>query len=161
MASDISYKITDQGIAYRFNYRVGAIIERNGLILLHKFVDADFSFLPGGRVQLGESAEAALRRELQEELEVEATISHMPFVAENLFQNKDEAFHELSFYFAVDGSTLSLPQDGEIRDKVQFFWCRVDDLTRLNLKPEFLRPQLHALPTATKHILFVDDNFVR
>lgn len=159
MASDISYKITDQGKAYRFNYRVGAIIKKGDLILIHKFMDADFSFLPGGRVQLGESAEAALRRELQEELQVEATISGVPFVAENLFQNKDEAFHELSFYFEVDGSNLSLPQDGEIRGKVQFFWRAHDDMTHLNLKPEFLRDKLHPLPTTTNHILFIEGGF--
>jgi ADP-ribose pyrophosphatase YjhB (NUDIX family) len=159
MASDISYKITDQGKAYRFNYRVGAIIKKGDLILIHKFMDADFSFLPGGRVQLGESAEAALRRELQEELQVEAVISGVPFVAENLFQNKDEAFHELSFYFEVDGSNLSLPQDGEIRGKVQFFWRTHDDMAALNLKPNFLRDKLHPLPTTTKHILFIEGGF--
>lgn len=61
---DISFK-TDEG---RFNYRVCAIMTYNGNILTMRDDRSPFRHLPGGRVQMGETAEKALVREVREEL---------------------------------------------------------------------------------------------
>ncbi len=49
---DISFK-TDEG---RFNYRVCAIMTYNGNILTMRDDHSPFRYLPGGRVQMGETA---------------------------------------------------------------------------------------------------------
>ncbi len=159
MTGDISYKITEEGRDYRFNYRVAAIIEAEGKILLHKFVDADYCFLPGGRVQIGETAQEAIMRELEEELDVKIITTSLPFIAENFFEYGAETFHEISLFFRIDGSALKLPTNNEIRGKVQFFWRNGSDIADLNLQPEFLREELGCLPITTKHIVNLGNNF--
>ena len=61
---DITFK-TDSGI---FNYRVCAMILHDGKILAMQDDRSPYYYLPGGRVAMGESAEDAVLREVQEEL---------------------------------------------------------------------------------------------
>ena len=56
----------------KFNYRVCAIIINDGKILAMKDYRTPYYYLPGGRVQMGETAEAAVLREVLEELNIEA-----------------------------------------------------------------------------------------
>ena len=67
---DISFKIDNN----KFNYRVCAIIINDNKILTLRDEVSPYYHLPGGRVQIGETAEEALLREIREELEVNATI---------------------------------------------------------------------------------------
>ena len=116
---DISYSLSSNGTPHRFNYRVAALIERNGRFLISHPQSESFAFLPGGRVKIGETAENALYRELQEELNLTVTASRAIFHVENFFTYGGEAFHEIGLFFHLDGSALpGLPEDGEIRDQV-------------------------------------------
>jgi len=47
----------------RFTYRVGAVVLRQGHVLLMRSVGEDVWFVPGGRVELGETAKDAVARE--------------------------------------------------------------------------------------------------
>lgn len=153
MPTDITFKVVAENTPYRFNYRVAAIITANDKILIHKFTDADYAFLPGGRVQLGETAQEAIRRELQEELGIATQPTGMPFVAENFFRYGGETFHEISFFFKIDGRELDLPEHNEIRGRIHYMWHRGDDLVGLNLQPEFLNDVLLDCPDNTTHIV--------
>ena len=61
---DISYVWEKQ----KFNYRVCAIMLSDGKILAMHDERSPYFYLPGGRVKLGETAEQAVVREVQEEL---------------------------------------------------------------------------------------------
>lgn len=141
---DISYKIADNGgngKAGRFNYRVAAIIESCDKILVCQHLKDGFSFMPGGRVKIGESALQAMQRELHEELDlVRADISNCCFLVENLFDFQNEIFHEIGLYFHLNGEGLTLPAHGHEQDDIRFLWIGKNDLadTDINLKPEFL-----------------------
>ena len=63
-APDVSWN----GPAGTFNLRVAAIISRGEEVLLCTVDGLSYWFLPGGRVRFGESSDAALARELAEEL---------------------------------------------------------------------------------------------
>ena len=67
---DLTFK-TQQGT---FNYRVCAVITNDNKILAMKNDKTPYYFLPGGRVELHESAEDAIVREIKEELCVDAEI---------------------------------------------------------------------------------------
>lgn len=159
MTGDISFKVIENGRKYRFNYRVAGIIDAEGMILVHKFVDADYCFLPGGRVQIGETAKDAIVRELSEELGITTPqITGLPYIAENFFEYAEETFHEMSLFFNIDGNNLKLPINGEIRDGVEFLWRAGNNMADINLQPEFLCQELGCLPATTKHIVNLGRN---
>ena len=58
----------------RFNYRVCAIFLHQNKVLAMRDERSPYYYLPGGRVALGETAQDALQRELQEELDISARI---------------------------------------------------------------------------------------
>ena len=68
---DITFQ-TDGGT---FNYRVCAMILSGGKILAMHDQRSPYFYLPGGRVAVGETAEEAVLREVEEELHIRAKIS--------------------------------------------------------------------------------------
>ena len=59
----------------KFNYRVCAMIISSGKILAMHDDRSPYYYLPGGRVAIGETAENAVIREVQEELGVTTKIA--------------------------------------------------------------------------------------
>ena len=94
-----------------FNYRVAAVAIRDGHVLLCREYDDDHTMLPGGRVELGESTLAALRREIAEELRAPAEIERLLITAEDFFSNAGRQVHEIAAYYLIDLSP-EFPFDG-------------------------------------------------
>ena len=144
-----------------FMYRVGGIAIHDGRVLVEQAVGKGFCFLPGGRVEFGENASDALRREVREELGELATIGRLLITADNLFDLDGRRIQEVSLYFLVE-----LDEDSPILDPVGMFegaepnvvleWIPVDELERANLKPEFLQEQIRDLPRAPLYVIRVD-----
>ena len=67
---NVSFKIDNE----KFNYRVCAMMISAGKILARHDERSPYYYLPGGRVEIGETAENAVIREIQEELGVTAKI---------------------------------------------------------------------------------------
>jgi len=143
---DISFK-TEKG---RFNYRVSAVILRNECLLTVQDNAYSYSYLPGGRVKMGESAEAALQRELQEELHANLPILRPLWFCQDFFTEEDtlERFHEICIYFLVDGRTLpegdfSYPEGSRLN---RFSWTPLAELGQMHLYPSFIRESITCLP---------------
>ena len=108
---DITFK-TEQG---RFNYRVcGMIIHGTKILAMHD-QRSPYYYLPGGRVQLGETVEEAVLREMREELEIEANIVRPLWFNQGFFTEdvSGEQFHEICVYFLMDISHTDLLSKGE------------------------------------------------
>ena len=141
-----------------FMYRVGGIAIHDGRVLVEQAVGKGFCFLPGGRVEFGENASDALRREVREELGEVATIGRLLITADNLFELDGRRMQEVSLYFLVE-----LDQDSPILDADGMFegaepnvvleWIPVDELERANLKPEFLCEQIRDLPRTPFYVI--------
>ena len=113
---DLTFK-TPSGI---FNYRVCAIILHNGALLATKNDRTSYFFLPGGRVQMHETAEDAIRRELMEELGITVTSLrplwlNQGFFTEDVTQQK---FHELCLYYLVDVSPIRADPPNALRVQI-------------------------------------------
>ncbi len=147
---DISFK-TEQG---RFNYRVCAIIiNENKLLAMHD-ENSPYYYLPGGRVALHETAENAVLREVNEELNIDAKIIRPLWINQGFFTEDvtGEQFHELCIYFLLDVSKTNLFERGnKFRGAEQhhihdFEWLPFEQLKNEYLYPLFIKEQIYNLP---------------
>ena len=147
---DICFK-TELG---KFNYRVCAVIINEGKVLAMKDNHADYYYLPGGRVQFNETAENALLRELNEELNVDAKIVRPLYFNQNFF-NEDVLkvdYHEIGIYFLVDLSETDIMSRGESFVGVEtvknqrFEWLEFDRVKKEYLYPNFIKENIDKLP---------------
>lgn len=143
---DISFK-TPHG---RFNYRVSAVIIRNGCLLTMQDNAYSYSYLPGGRVKMGETTETAIHRELQEELHADLPVLRPLWFCQDFFteEDTDERFHEICIYHLVDGNRLP---EGDFAyaegDRLnRFHWTSLEDVRHMRLYPEFIKEKIHRLP---------------
>ena len=141
-----------------FMYRVGGIAIHDGQVLVEHAVGKGFCFVPGGRVEFGESAVAALRREATEELGEPAEVGRLLIVADNFFELDGRRYQEVNLYFLIE-----LDENSPIRCRDSRFagaessivleWIPIDHLERANLKPEFLREHVRDLPSAPLYVI--------
>jgi ADP-ribose pyrophosphatase YjhB (NUDIX family) len=142
----------------RFNFRVAGVAYARGRVLLQRVPEIDFWFLPGGRVEMLETATDALRREIREELGVAVDVGRLLWVVENFFTMDGRQYHELGLYFAIQVPS-SLDGDGEFRafdQSVELYmrWLPLDNLPQI--RPSFLHEALQAPPATTAHVVFHD-----
>lgn len=138
----------------RFNYRVCAIIlNGNKILAMHDEVSPYF-YLPGGRVKLHETAEQAVLRELEEELNISAEIIRPLWLCQSFFTedvNKDK-YHELGLYFLIDASETPLFSRGESftayegKHVLIFKWLDISELEKEYIYPEFIKERIFKLP---------------
>ena len=87
---------------YKLNIRVGAVIIHNNKILTHKNINKDHYCLPGGRVEIGENSEEAIKREIYEELGKKVEITRYISTIENFFEMENKKYHEIMFVHNVE-----------------------------------------------------------
>lgn len=147
---DITFK-TDEG---RFNYRVCAImINENRLLAMHD-ERSPYFYLPGGRVNLHETAEYAVLREVKEELDIDAEIVRPLWFNQSFFIEdvNNERYHEICLYFLVDISKTNLLDKGEKfsllegKHKHIFEWLAFEKLKSEYLYPLFIKDKIYDLP---------------
>ena len=141
-----------------FMYRVGGIAIHDGRVLVEQAVRQGFCFLPGGRVEFGENAIAALQREIREELGEQAEVGRLLIAADSLFELDGRRYQEVNLYFLVelDGDSPILDRDGMFEgaeSNVVLEWIPVDELERANLKPAFLHEHIRHLPSAPLYVI--------
>jgi ADP-ribose pyrophosphatase YjhB (NUDIX family) len=150
----------------RFNFRTAGVWIDDGHILLQGDTREDFWALPGGRVEHMEPAEAALRRELQEELAFgeETRIERLLWVMQNFFLAPEWGgdCHELCVCFLVTpGAEDAERLADKTRDHpcaepdstLRFRWFPVAELPQTCvMRPDFLNSALLDLPTTPQII---------
>lgn len=138
----------------RFNYRVCAMILNEGRILAMHDEHSPYFYLPGGRVSVGESAEDAVVREVQEELQITARVLR-PLWLNQAFFTEDvdgQRFHELCIYFLMDTSgtdLLSRRECFQCREGNRthtFQWLSFERLEKEYFYPLFLKKDIFNLP---------------
>lgn len=147
---DISFKMENQ----KFNYRVCAmIISENKILAMHD-ERSPYFYLPGGRVMLGETAEQAVVREVQEELGVTPRIARALWLNQAFFTDEvdDIRYHELCIYFLMDISDTNLLERGRAFTLTEgkhihtFEWLEFDRLKDEYFYPAFLKKEIYNLP---------------
>ena len=147
---DIAFR-TESG---KFNYRACAVIIHEDKILAMHDERSPYYYLPGGRVQFGETAESAVLRELREELQIDAEILRPLWMNQSFFTEdvSQETFHEICIYFLIDisetdilskGSKFILYEDNHFHE---FHWLAFGQLQDEYLYPAFIKENVSRLP---------------
>jgi len=130
------------------------MILSGGKILAMHDQRSPYFYLPGGRVAVGETAEEAVLREVEEELHIRAKISR-PLWLNQAFFTEDvdgQHYHELCVYFLMDISETGLLDRGErfaYREGARthiFEWLAFDRLKDAYFYPVFLKEDIFNLP---------------
>lgn len=147
---DISFKAEDT----KFKYRVCAVILSDGKILAMHDERSPYFYLPGGRVKMGETAERAIEREIEEELEITPRIVRPLWLNQAFFKGDVDGlnYHELCIYFLMDISHTGLLSKGgkftlrEGHHRYDFEWLPLERLKDEYFYPVFLKEAIFSLP---------------
>jgi ADP-ribose pyrophosphatase YjhB (NUDIX family) len=147
-ASDISWS----GPPGTFNLRVAAIITRGDQVLVCTVDGLGYWFLPGGRIRFGEPSDAALARELAEELGHDLPGGKLALVVENIFETRSVQ-HEIGLYYSVAWPGALDPGDLHAgRESGHTFrWVPVRELGDLDFRPAGLTAILPNLGDTLRH----------
>lgn len=105
-------------------------------LLLARKKGAVHTFLPGGHVEFGEPAEAALARELQEELGIAVEIGRFLGAVEHAWDDAQGPNHELNLVFEVTWTGLDKPAPVRSAEPhLEFVWQPTDQLAAGDLQP--------------------------
>lgn len=138
---------------YKLNIRAAIVIIHNNKILVHKNTNSNHYALPGGRVELGESSDDTVKRELIEELGKEVELTEYVATIENFFEMKDSKYHEILFIHKgefVDDEDKKIEyalNNIEGKEHLKYEWIELDRLDEYRL-----------LPDASKKVL-IESNF--
>lgn len=148
---------------YRFHLRAGAILRKEDCVLLHQAEGDTFWALPGGRINAGEPAEEALKREMLEELDLPIKVGRLAWVVENFFSHADRVHHEVGLYFLAEPASERLSGHGpffgrEADKKLTFQWFKQDPavLDMIEIRPGFLASVLAKPFEGFKHFVHCD-----
>ena len=148
----------------RFTYRVVGVAIHDNRVLLHRAGDEPFWTLPGGRAEIGETAEDTIRREMREELSTDVEVLRLLWFIENFFDYGSVSYHEVALYFLIRFPPDSKPMAQNVFEladgatTLRFRWVPLEGetLTNLPLLPPFLALGLRDLPTSVAHVVHRD-----
>jgi 8-oxo-dGTP diphosphatase len=109
-----------------------AIIRDRDSVLLCKLKSSGHYFLPGGHLEVGETLERGLKREIKEELGVGVKGMEFVTVFENHFGEGAEKHHEIDFVYNI---LLSSKNTKSIESHIEFHWKDMDELRKLRILP--------------------------
>lgn len=155
---DISFMSPDGA----FNFRAAAIIVHDGRILILQDEGIPHDYLPGGRVHLREPVEAALARELHEELDIDLPPHRLVFMAESFFTLNNTHYHELCLYHLMEppaellarGDSFTRVEGSEVH---HFRWVDFAELANHSFFPIFLKERIFSLPDSPEFISLDSD----
>ena len=154
-----------------FLCRVAGVARHGSRVLVHRAEGDRFWSFPGGRLEIGETLEVAVRREMAEETGHDVGVVRLLWIVENFFGHQEKGsragptlrHHELGFYFEIESppqlsaveSFWSTEPTSDVR--LEFRWFQVEDAGELDLRPAVLRDALADVDGPMRTLVNWDD----
>jgi 8-oxo-dGTP pyrophosphatase MutT (NUDIX family) len=127
----------------------------DGKILAMRDERSPYYYLPGGRVAMGETAQDAVIREVQEELGITPKIIRPLWLNQAFFTEDVDGlkYHELCIYYLMDIADTDLQSRGAVFTSEEghrthtFEWLAFERLQDEYFYPLFLKKDIFHLPT--------------
>ena len=137
----------------------GVVLSGNRILLQTIEFDGDkpeIWSLPGGRIEMLETSEEALVREMQEELDTEVKIERLLWIVEEFWNNDmrdGRPEHGVGFYYL-----MTFPPESDVHRHEDVFegheenyrlylkWHQLDVLDQIDVRPSFLKSAILSLP---------------
>jgi mutator protein MutT len=108
--------------------------------------NAGYYHLPGGHVEIGETSERAIIREVKEETGINVKIKKLVCVNEYFYEKTGIKHNEVVFYFVVT-PTEKIETKNEIRiesdhNKIknnELRWATLNEIKSLEIKPQMIK----------------------
>lgn len=143
-----------------FRYRAAGIIVEDGWVLFAGNDVDEYLYSVGGAVQVGETAEEAVVREVLEETGVRYEVDRLAFIHENFFEGSgtqgDMHCHEVAFYFLMKPrGTRELNSHSTTAGGIpeHMHWIPIEELGKHIAFPTFLGEKLRNLQPGIEHIV--------
>ncbi|WP_160672240.1 NUDIX hydrolase [Clostridium sp. C8-1-8] len=146
-----------------FNFRVAGLLFNKDKILIHRGINDDFYALPGGRLEMFESTEDTIVREMKEELGIEVSVNRLLWICEDFYTFNDNKCHEICYYYLIECEDSLLMDKGDLfyvtegKNKFEFRWVDVKIINNEELYPKFLKDKLEKLPSSIERIVEKED----
>ena len=164
--TDITFKMDGS----YFLHKSGAIVIHDNKVLMVKNEKLPYYYTVGGRVNIGETSEDAVLREVFEEMGVRLEIDRLAFIHENYFVGNvfgaaDEPFHEVAFYYLMkqydDIKNIKCTSSGADGGAESLHWLPLTKLSKYNLFPDFYKTELLNLKKKVSHFITINGHTVR
>lgn len=108
----------------------------DGKVLICRAKGGETSYLPGGHIEFGETGAEALRREVKEELGVDATVGKFLGIVENSFLQHGKRHCEINLVYEMElDGAASVAQE----EWIEFEWWPVAEIDAAKLLPEAMK----------------------
>lgn len=123
------------------------VVDKNHILLCKtRDLPLNFYFLPGGHIEHGESAEAAVTRELLEESGAPCTIKRFLGCLEYSFEPGHNSIchsHEYNFVFDVESEALKVQNPLTCpEDHIELLWVPLCEIDSIDFRPDPLKTLL-------------------
>lgn len=143
-----------------FRYRAAAVIVEDDCVLFAQNDRDNYLYSVGGAVEMGETAEDAVRREVFEETGVHYDVDRLVFIHENFFEGEGSIgalhCHEIAFYFLMKPrGTKELDSHSTTSDGLEerMLWIPIKELSNYRHFPDFIGGKLGNLGPGIEHIV--------
>ena len=135
----------------KFKLRVTGIIIHDNKVLIEVYSDGVY-FLPGGTINMNETSEDAIVRELKEEIDKDFIIDSLVSVCEEFYINhRDEKTHCINFYYKMKFKNMDdidsidmdrLEDDHGYMNQHHYSWVDLKVLEEIGLVPKVLKKEI-------------------